>query len=743
MEKQNEVLQITGMVDHIVFCNEDNGWTVLELDTSDSIVTVVGTFPQVQVGETLRVQGGWVNHPSFGPQFKATASESTLPTDATAILRYLASGAVKGIGPTTAARIVDRFGADALRILEEEPEELAKVKGISLSKAREMGQSFCAQFGLREVVMTFGSYGLTPNEALRCWKKFGPSTLTKIKANPYLLCTSGLRIGFERADQINIALGGDNLDGNRVEAGVQYVLRHNLGNGHTCLPRDKVIPTAMSLLDVPEVAVDAAINRMVQGMQLRQVEMQDRAYLFLPRYYEAEAFIANRMRLMSGMGSAEVIAEDIHLRIDAMERNFHITYEEQQRRAMIEAIATGTLILTGGPGTGKTTTLRGIITLLESMGETVAIAAPTGRAAKRISELTGREAKTLHRMLEVRWGVDEDEEGLVFDRNERNPLDADAVVVDEMSMVDVVLFEHLLRATKTGCRLILVGDTDQLPAVGAGCVLQDLMDSGKVPVVQLTQVFRQALESRIVYNAHRIVKGEPMELDNKSDCFYMPRPSAQTVTDTVLELCHTRLPAAYGYTHLDGIQVLCPGRKGEIGTGEINRRLQELLNPSDKKKAEITVEGVTLRVGDKVMHNRNNYDIPWTRDDGDCGSGVFNGDIGVLEEIRLREDMLTVRYDDRVATYTKEDAQDLELAYAITVHKSQGSEFDAVILPLFRNTTQLCYRNLLYTAVTRAKSLLIIVGSRETLDRMIENDRKTLRYTGLRTFLSQEEAFTL
>jgi len=742
MEKQEEVLQLVGMVDHIVFCNEDNGWTVLELEVKDSVYTVVGTFPQVQVGETLRVQGSWVNHPSFGVQFKATASESTLPTDATAILRYLASGAVKGIGPATAARIVDRFGADTLRILEEEPQELAKIKGISLSKAREMGQSFCSQFGLREVVMTFGGYGLSPNEALRCWKKFGPSTLTKIKANPYLLCTSGLRIGFERADQIHSALGGDTLDGNRVEAGVQYVLRHNLGNGHTCLPRDKVLPTAMQLLDVPEVSVDAAITRMVESLQLRQVDIDGRPYLFLPRYYEAEAYIANRMRLMSGMGNA-VIAEDIQLRIDAMERNFHITYEEQQRKAMVEAVATGTLILTGGPGTGKTTTLRGVITLLESMGETVAIAAPTGRAAKRISELTGREAKTLHRMLEVRFGVDEDEEGLVFDRNERNPLDADAVVVDEMSMVDVMLFEHLLRATKTGCRLILVGDTDQLPAVGAGCVLQDLMDSGTVPVVQLTQVFRQALESRIVYNAHRIVKGEPMELDNKSDCFYMPRPSAAAVNETVLELCHHRLPAAYGYTHLEGIQVLCPGRKGEVGTVEMNRRLQELLNPPDKKKAEITVEGVTLRVGDKVMHNRNNYDIPWTRDDGECGSGIFNGDIGVLEEIRLREDMLTVRYDDRVATYTKEDAQDLELAYAITVHKSQGSEFEAVILPLFRNTPHLCYRNLLYTAVTRAKSLLVIVGSRETLDKMIENDRKTLRYTGLRAFLTMGEGFLL
>lgn len=742
MAAENEALQLTGMVDHIVFCNDDNGWTVLELDTGEAVVTVVGTFPRVQVGETLRVQGSWTNHPSFGTQFKATACESTLPTDASAILRYLASGAVKGIGPATAARIVDRFGADTLRILEEEPQELAKIKGISLSKAREMGQSFCSQFGLREVVMTFGSYGLSPNEALRCFKKFGPSTLTKIKANPYLLCSAGLRIGFERADQICLSQGGDTLDAHRLEAGVQYVLRHNLGNGHTCLPRDKVIPTAMKLLEVPEASVDAAVNRMIESFQLREVEMEGRPYLFLPRYYDAEAFIANRMRLMSGMGNA-VIAEDVQLRIDAMERNFHITYEEQQRQAMVEAVATGALILTGGPGTGKTTTLRGVITLLESMGETVAIAAPTGRAAKRISQLTGREAKTIHRLLEVRWGADSEEDGPTFDRNERNPLDADAVVVDEMSMVDVVLFEHLLRATKTGCRLILVGDTDQLPAVGAGCVLQDLMDSGVVPVVQLTQVFRQALESRIVYNAHRIVQGESMEWDNKSDCFYMPRPSASAVTETVLELCHHRLPDAYGYTHLEGIQVLCPGRKGEVGTVEMNRRLQDLLNPPDKKKAEITIEGVTLRVGDKVMHNRNNYDIPWTKDDGDCGSGIFNGDIGVLEEIRLREGMLSVRYEDRVATYTKEDAQDLELAYAITVHKSQGSEFEAVILPLFRNTPQLCYRNLLYTAVTRAKSLLIIVGSRETLDNMIENDRKTLRYTGLRKFLMMEEGFLL
>ncbi len=724
-----EEQQLTGTVEHIVYTNDENGWTVLELETDGVLTTVVGTLPTVQVGECLRLQGDYVEHPSFGRQFKVTACESSLPSDATTILRYLASGAVKGIGPSTAARIVDRFGADSLRILEQQPDELAKIKGISLKKAQEMGQSFCAQFGLREVMMTFATYGLTPNEALRCWKRFGPSTLVKLKANPYLMCSPGLYIGFERADRMCMGLGGDKLDSHRLEAGICYVLQHNQGNGHTCLPTDKVIPTAMTLLDVPREAVESALSRM-RGIDLHEQVIGERSFLFLPRLYEAERFIATRLPLMSSFASIE--PADLELRIDAMERNFHITYEAQQRQAMLEAVAKGTLILTGGPGTGKTTTLRGILTLLESMGESVALAAPTGRAAKRVSELTGYEAKTLHRLLEVKW---DDSDAPLFERNEKNPLDADAVVVDEMSMVDTLLFESLLRAMKTGCRLIMVGDTDQLPAVGAGCVLQDLIDSETVPVVALKQVFRQALESRIVLNAHRIVAGEAMQLDNQGDLFFMPRGNAGDVADTVADLCHRRLPAAYGYTAWEGLQVLCPGRKGEMGTGAFNARLQALLNPPDKKKAEMAVAGITLRVGDKVMHNRNNYDILWIKDNGDCGSGVFNGDIGVLESVSPRDETLTVRYDDRVATYTKQDAQDLELAYAITVHKSQGSEFDAVVLPLFRNTPHLCYRNLLYTAVTRAKKLLVIVGSQETLSRMIENNRKTLRYTGLCTFL--------
>lgn len=723
---------LSGTVEHIVFRNEDNGWTVLELDTGDQIETVVGTLPQVQVGESLRLRGAFTEHPSFGRQFRATACESSLPTDAAAILRYLSSGAVRGIGPATAVRIVDKFGADTLRVLEEEPEQLAKIRGITIARAREMGQSFCAQFGLREVVMTFGTYGLTPSEALRCWKKFGPSTLLKIKADPYLLCSPGLYIGFEKADAICMAMNGDREDRSRLAAGVLYVLRHNMGNGHTCLPRDKTVAAAEQLLGVETAPIDAAVDRLLEGLELCAERFGEREFLFLPRLHDAESLIAVRMHAMSSMGN--VAAADVELRIDAMEHNFRIKYEQQQRQAMIDAIARGTLILTGGPGTGKTTTLRGIITLLESMGETVAIAAPTGRAAKRIAELTGREAKTLHRLLEVKWNADDTAS---FERNEKNPLDADAVVVDEMSMVDTLLFESLLRAVKTGCRLILVGDTDQLPAVGAGCVLQDLIESGTVPVVRLTQVFRQALESRIILNAHRVVSGQPMVFDNTGDCFFLPRSSTRDVMQTVLDLCHHRLPAAYGYTVFSGIQVLCPGRRGELGTAELDKRLQALLNAPDDRRRELQVEGMVLREGDKVMHTRNNYDIPWERDDGECGTGVFNGDIGILEQVRPREGTLRVRYDDRVALYTKQDAQDLELAYAITVHKSQGSEFDAVVLPLLRGTPKLCYRNLLYTAITRAKKLLILVGSRETIDQMIQNDRRTRRYTGLCTFLRQ------
>ena len=732
MENREESLEpLSGVVERVVFRNEDNGWTVLDLETEEEVHKVVGVLPNVNAGESLRLLGTWVEHPSFGHQFRAEHCEACLPNGATAILRYLSAGSVKGIGPATAAKIVEKFGEETLNILEREPERLAEIRGITPAKARQIGEDYASQFGLREVMMTFAQYGLTPNEALRCWKRWGHATIGKIRENPYLLCSSGLYIGFERADAICRGMQVSPDDPHRVEAGLQYVLRHNLNNGHTCLPKDKLVPTTAALLGVPVERVEEVLGDLIAGFALKEEVMRGRSYLFLPHLYQAEKYAASRLRLMTGFPPAE--PGNLEARIDAVEAAGGIRYEAKQRRAIVEAVTKGVLVLTGGPGTGKTTTLRAIITLLEGMGETVAVAAPTGRAAKRMTELTGREAKTLHRLLEVQW---DEADTAVFARNEKNPLDADAVVVDEMSMVDVLLFDSLLRALKAGCRLILVGDVDQLPPVGPGSVLQDLIASGMLPVVELSEVFRQAQESQIIMNAHRIVRGEqPVLTDRRGDFFFLPRTSAGEVTRTVLDLCARRLPASYGYTVMAGIQVLCPGRKGELGTRELNRRLQELLNPPDGKKNELAVEGMLLREGDKVMHTRNNYDIGWTRDDGECGSGVFNGDIGILEQVDPRGESLAVRFDDRVALYSRQDAQDLELAYAATVHKSQGSEFEAVILPLYHNQRQLCYRNLLYTAVTRAKSLLIVVGSRETVREMVENNRKTLRYSGLQHFL--------
>jgi exodeoxyribonuclease V alpha subunit len=520
-------------------------------------------------------------------------------------------------------------------------------------------------------------------------------------------------------------------DSRRIEAGILHVLRHNLNNGHTCLPAHKLVTAAGALLGVDEETVRPILSELLRGFVVKEELIEDRPFIFLPHLYQAEKYIASRICLMTGFHTS--ITETTEKNLAVIEQKNGVFYEKEQKKAILAAVEKGLLILTGGPGTGKTTTLRAIITLLEGLGEQVSVAAPTGRAAKRMTELTGCEAKTIHRLLEVQW---DDNDNHVFARNEKNPLDVDALILDEVSMVDTLLFESLLRALKPGCRLILVGDTDQLPAVGAGSVLHDLIGSGTLPVVKLTQVFRQALESDIVANAHRVVTGEMPVLSKKEgDFFFVPQPSSADTAQTVVDLCARRLPTTYGTSVFDGIQVLCPGRKGEIGTGALNARLQAALNPEMPDRHEWTGEHGVLREGDKVMHIKNDYDIGWTRDNGETGLGVFNGDIGVLEEICVRDQTLKIRYDDRVALYTYDQAKELEPAYAITVHKSQGSEFDTVILPLFRNQSQLCYRNLLYTAITRAKNLLVLVGSKETVALMVKNDRKTLRYTGLKHFL--------
>ena len=722
---------LSGTVERVVFRNPENGWTVLDLDAGETLEKVVGTFADVHVGEQLIMQGDWVEHPKFGRQFRMESHSSRLPTDTLAILRYLSSGAIRGIGPATAARVIDKFGDDALRILEEEPIRLSEVRGITREKAKKLGEEFQAQSGLRELMLTFATYGLTQSEAVRCWKRFGTSAVSRIRENPYVLCNAGLSIPFERADRLAAALHGEGNTPQRIEAGLLYVLRHNLGNGHTCLPSDKLVQAAAGMLGAPEPETAEVLERMQHERVVLTETIGERLFVFLPTYHAAEQYTAARLRRMLKNKPEEDTPDE---QIDRIQKRLKIRYATQQRAALMAALQNRIFILTGGPGTGKTTTVNGMIALLEQRGEAVALAAPTGRAAKRMTELSGREAKTLHRLLEVQWN---DEEEPVFARDEKNPLEADTVIVDELSMVDAMLFEKLLRALRHDCRLILVGDADQLPAVGAGSVLQSLLSVGMIPTVQLTEVFRQALESQIVTGAHAVLAGDMPHMNEKSgDFFFMKRPSVPAVQETILELCSCRLPDTYGVSCWNGLQVLCPGRRQALGTEEMNLLLQNLLNPYDSEKNEMKSGNRILRVGDKVMHNRNNYDIIWTRDNGEVGSGVFNGDIGVLEKVNHREETASVRYDDRVALYTKEDLKDLELAYAITVHKSQGSEFDAVVLTMFRHQKQLCYRNLLYTAITRAKKMLIVVGDEQTMGEMIENNRKTLRYSGLSHFLT-------
>lgn len=736
-ERQGDstLYEMSGTVERVIFRNEKNQYTVLELNNSEELVTVVGTLPFVSAGEELKVIGVWSNHPSFGPQFKAEVCERSRPATAAAILKYLSSGAVKGIGAATAARIVETFGENSLEVIEKEPERLAQVKGVTKSKAKRISEDFQQANGIKDVMARLGKYGITPEESVRIWKRYGAHAEECIRQDPFCLCDEELDIDFARADTIAASLEMPQDDSGRIRAGILHVLRHNADNGHTCLPRDRLAQVAARMLQVEVESVGGTLRSMEETFDVQAQTFGEREFIFLPRYYQSETYSADRLKMMLRYPPQSIVGVAGAIKEVEIRENIH--YAAEQKEAIVQALEKGFLILTGGPGTGKTTTLNGIIRILKNKGETVLLAAPTGRAAKRMSELTGEEAKTVHRLLQVEW---DDQDNPVFSRNERNPLECDAVVVDELSMVDTLLFEGILRALPLGCRLILVGDCDQLPSVGAGNVLGDLIASGMFPVVQLTEIFRQSMESLIVTNAHRIVAGQMPELRDKAhDFFFLPLRRAESISNTIVDLCARRLPASYGYSVFQDIQVLAPSRKGELGTIELNHRLQEALNPPEKGKKELSIGGSILREGDKVMQVKNNYNLPWTRSDGTTGEGVFNGDVGILVEIDKAAGALTVAIDDKMVLYDTDHANELELAYAATVHKSQGNEFQAVILPMFPGPQQLQYRNLLYTAVTRAKSLLILVGEEGTIQKMVANDRKTRRYSGLLRFLLAEE----
>ena len=729
---RTELVSISGVVEDVTFVNPETGFAVIEVDTGQELLPVVGELYGVSAGEELRLTGSYASHPKFGRQFKAVAFERSLPAGAAAIRKFLSSGTVKGIGAVLAGRIVDHFGDDTLEILEQTPGRLSEVRGISPKKAEALTAELQQLFGMRTVMMFLASYGMTPAEGVRVWKKWGVIAMDIIRDNPYLLCGEDIGADFKRADTIALSLGMEEDCGKRLFGAVVHILRHNLRNGHTCLARAKVVELAAKLLDgIPQEVIDQDITQRLEEEELFSIQ-RNREFLFLPAMYQAERYIALRLSMM--LQNRFFVQRNLDRMIAAVEKEKGIQYEELQREAIRQALQQSILILTGGPGTGKTTTLNAIIDLLEQEGLTIAIAAPTGRAAKRVSEVTGRDAKTIHRLLEVDFGS---QEQLRFIHNEQNPLKADVVVIDEMSMVDTLLFESLLRGCKMGCKLVLVGDSDQLPSVGAGNILRDLIDSGCIPTVALKQVFRQAAESLIVTNAHRIVGGEYPDLSTRSsDCFFLRRATPSSVAQTVAELVSQRLPRSYGYSPTADIQVLTPQRKGDLGVYTLNDCLQEALNPKAPGKREYKAPFCTFREGDKVLQTRNNYDIEWDRN-GEKGMGVYNGDIGIIQMIDLPTATMVIDFDERICNYNFDMATELELAYAITVHKSQGSEYDAVVLPILGGYDKLYFRNLLYTAVTRAKKLLVIVGSESRVRAMVENNLKTLRYTGLRYFLTQ------
>ena len=729
--KNTETVQLSGTVEDIVFQNEDTGFTVIDLMTDKELITAVGVLPSLSVGESLKVSGFWDYHHSFGRQFRVENCERQMPKNSSDMLKYLSSGAIKGIGPSTAMKIVEKFGERTFEVLENFPNELATVKGISAEKAEKMSSEFKKQFAVREVMIYLEKYGLTANECINVFKVFGSRSVEAITENPYVLCRDPISMSFEKADKIADNISND-YSSYRVNAGIIHVLKHNLGNGHTCLPKDRIIPPCCDLLSVSEDEIYNAIDELVSDKQLISEIIDEREYLFLPSVHMQEKSAAQRLCVMLKFPPPKG-KSSISSRIKSLENKFNIEYEEKQKQAITTALEIGMLILTGGPGTGKTTTLNGIIELFERDGLKVALAAPTGRAAKRMSEITGKEAKTIHRLLEVEW---KDTGTLKFQRNITNPLPCDAIVVDELSMVDISLFSALLDALKLGCRLIMVGDTDQLPAVGAGNVLHDLIGSSLIPVVSLDKIFRQAMESLIVTNAHKIVKGENPELDIKdNDFFFMKRTNTHVAANTICELYTKRLPIAYGYDPLTNIQILGPSRKGEVGSVYLNKYIQKIINPPSENKNEYVTETKLFREGDRVMQIKNNYDIPWVKGN-EYGAGIFNGDIGTLIQIKPAARLMKIRFDDREAIYSFDHINQLELAYAITVHKSQGSEYDAVIMPVCAVMPQLSYRNLLYTAVTRAKSKMILVGTQEDIYAMVQNDKRIKRYSGLKYFLT-------
>jgi len=728
MEQELEILQ--GAVSAVVYQNYENGYAVLRLSVGGGqTVTVVGTIPLPAVGERLMVTGRWSNHTSYGRQFEAEFLERLMPQTAMEIMNYLSSRVIKGIGPRMAARIVEHFGTDTLLVMEREPERLAEVPGISREKALRFGEEFKLQVGMRQLMEFFAVHHLPAELAVRTYKLYGDSTVELLYDDPYLLMEEGLEAPFGAVDRFAIELGVAGDDPRRVEAGILFELNYNLTAGHSFLPEDKLVAATAQLLSVDMDIVRQAAQRLLEADRLVRQSLAGITVIYLPDLYEAESYCARS--LLNFAHHSFPAPKNLEKMIRTAAKRGGIEYSAQQEQAIREAATSGLLLITGGPGTGKTTILNGILELFGQMQLRCLLAAPTGRAAKRLTEVTGEDASTIHRLLEAT--IDPKTGKMFFVRDEDSPLKADVVIVDEMSMVDVQLLHCLLQAVPEGKRLILVGDPDQLPPVGPGFPFSDMLRSGELPTVQLTEIFRQARESLIVMNAHRVNRGELPELKTTtSDFFFMRRQSEDAVAQLIRDLCTTRLPKNMGIP-ADQIQVLSPTRKGGVGTVSLNRMLQAALNPAAPDKKERSFGEYIFREGDRVMQIRNNYDIIWKKTDGSAvGTGIFNGDVGTITAIDTGTESMTIVFDDREAAYDFTQLNELEPAYAMTVHKSQGSEYRCVILTAWNGSPYLLSRSILYTAITRARELLIIVGREETVAVMTENAKKNRRYSGLK-----------
>ena len=722
-------VELIGTVRAVIYQSPESGYTVLRLDVGeDEPIAAVGTLPQLAPGERLTVKGMWTHHPSYGPQLKVESAERTLPDTTEAMYEYLASGIVRGIGPATAQAIVEHFGSRSLEVIEETPESLVQVKGITARRAREIGNSWTKQAALRILLGFFERHELPSTLAMKVYQQHGDYALEILKDDPYILAAPIFGGDFHRADALAIKLGIAGENRLRIRAAMCYTLEHNLNNGHCFIPRDKLIAATAQLLDVtPELCMEA-LDDLLESGRVVEDTLREISVCYLAHIYKAEKIVASRILQM-----AELTPEgqaDVDSLIEQVERDSGLSYAPEQRIAVEVAAAGSVLIITGAPGTGKTTAVRAILGLYDRLGLNTVLAAPTGRAAKRMSELTGRTAQTIHRLLGANYT--EDGDALRFEHDETNPISADALILDETSMVDILLAEAILLALPYGCRLVLVGDCDQLPSVGPGNVFADLIRADCLPVVRLTEIFRQAKESGIIRNAHQINKGERLDLRKKEhDFFFLQRNGAAKTVDTVVDLITRRLPENLNIPSHE-IQVLSAFKRGEAGTINLNTRLQDALNPKSDEKAERAVQYGTMRVGDKVMQVRNNYDILWTDANGDAGQGVFNGDIGRVLEIDHRANTVTVEFDGRVFVYTADLLGELEPAWAMTVHKSQGSEYRAVIFVAEKGPAMLLTRKILYTGVTRAKEILILVGDGKIVDIMVAQDKTQKRYSGLK-----------